>query len=179
MSQSNTDAAVTADEIVAKTVWPTIGATSAGRWVGQLAGSRIGVGNKFFTLGTLMAVVTIPVSLAVYAWQLMPFVCRRYTLTNRRIVIRRGSSAPNEKSSTEKSTDLDAFDAIDVKVLPGQDWLHTGELIFRQGGAEVLRLSGVPRPEVFRRVCLMSRDAVVSVRKTVEEQQSAASQSGA
>jgi len=174
MSQSNTDAAVTADEITAKTVWPTIGATSAGRWVGQLAGSKIGVGNKFFTLGTLMAVVTIPISLAVYAWQLMPLVCRRYTLTNRRIVTRRGYSAVDEKSA-----DLDAFDAIEVKILPGQDWLHTGELIFRQGETEVLRLSGVPRPEVFRRVCLMSRDAVMSVHKTVEEQQSAASQSSA
>ena len=46
------------------TVWPGIGSMSLGRWVGGLAGSRLGYG--FFTLGKLLALVTIPLSLVVY-----------------------------------------------------------------------------------------------------------------
>ncbi|MCD4728242.1 MAG: PH domain-containing protein, partial [Pirellulales bacterium] len=64
-------------EVTCKVVWPTIGATRAGRLVGRLAAVRFGVG-EFFTLGKLLAVASIPLSLAVFAWQLMPFVCRRY-----------------------------------------------------------------------------------------------------
>jgi len=73
------------------TVWPTIAATAAGRWVGRLCALRLGYG--FFTLGKLMAPATIPLSLAVFGWQLMPWVCRRYALTSRRILIQKGLSA--------------------------------------------------------------------------------------
>ena len=156
------------DEVNAMTVWPTIGATAPGRMVGRLAAIRIGLGG-FFTVGTALAVATIPVSLAVYAWQLLPFLCRRYTVTNRRIVVRRGYSA-----AEDRSLDLDAFDTIDVEVLPGQQWLHAGELVFRQQGTEVLRLSGVSRPEVFRQVCLKARDALTTVREVRQLQEAAA-----
>ncbi len=153
-------------EVTAKTVWPTIGAVAAGRLVGRLAGVRAGWGG-FFTLGKLLAVATLPVTLAVYARQLMPRVCRRYTLTDRRIIILKGLTAVEEKS-----IDLDGFDAIDVEILPGQEWLHAGELIFRREGTEVFRLSGVSRPDVFRQVCLGARTALLSARRVFEEQQS-------
>ena len=155
------------DEVNSMTVWPTIGATTPGRMVGRLAAIRIGLGS-FFTLGTALAAATIPISLAVYAWQLLPFLCRRYTVTNRRIVIRRGYSAADDRS-----IDLDAFDAIDLEILPGQQWLHAGELVFRHEGTEVFRLSGVSRPEVFRQVCLKARDALVSVREVRQLQETA------
>ncbi|HYW78262.1 MAG TPA: PH domain-containing protein [Thermoguttaceae bacterium] len=149
------------------TVWPTIGANEFGRLVGRLAGIRIGLGS-FFTLGTVFAVLTIPISLAVFAWQLMPVVCRRYTLTDRRILIRKGLSAIEETG-----IDLDEFDAIEVRVLPGQAWLRSGDLIFQREGTEVLRLRGVSRPEVFRQVCLNVQDALLSVRRVVQEQEAA------
>jgi hypothetical protein len=95
----------------------------------------------------------------------MPYICRRYTLTNRRIIIRRGLQPLDAKW-----VDLDGFDAIEVEVLPGQEWLHAGELIFKRGLTEVLHLSGVSRPEVFRQVCLNSQNALLSVRKVVEQQ---------
>ena len=151
----------------AMTVWPTIGANEFGRLVGRLAGIRIGLGS-FFTLGTVFAVLTIPISLAVFAWQLMPVVCRRYTLTDRRILIRKGLSAIEETG-----IDLDEFDAIEVRVLPGQAWLRSGDLIFQREGTEVLRLRGVSRPEVFRQVCLNVQDALLSVRRVVQEQEAA------
>ena len=151
-------------EVTCKVVWPTIGATRAGRLVGRLAEVRIGWG-EFFTLGKLLAVAMIPLSVAVFAWQLMPFVCRRYTLTNRRIIIRKGLSAVGGPW-----INLDEFDSIQIEVLPGQQWLHAGELIFRRGNREVFRLSGVSRPETFRHVCLTARTALLSVRTVLEQQ---------
>jgi hypothetical protein len=152
------------DEVDAMTIWPTIGAHPLGRLVGRLCASRIGLG-KFFTLGKVWTVATIPLSLAVFFWQLMPYICRRYTLTNRRIIIRRGLQPLDEKW-----IDLDGFDSIEVKILPGQEWLHAGELSFKRGESEVLHLSGVSRPEVFRQVCLDAQKAFLSVREVLERQ---------
>jgi hypothetical protein len=151
-------------EVTCKVVWPTIGATAAGRLVGRLADVRIGVG-RFFTLGKLLALATIPISVAVFAWQLMPYVCRRYALTNRRIIIRKGLMPVDERW-----IDLDEFETIDLEILPGQHWLHAGNLIFRHGGQEVLHLAGVSRPEIFRHVCQSARDALLSVRNVVQQQ---------
>lgn len=152
------------DEADAVTIWPTIGAHPLGRLVGRLCAIKIGLGG-FFTLGKIWALATIPLSLAVFFWQLMPYICRRYTLTNRRIIIRRGLQPLDAKW-----IDLDGFDAIKIKVLPGQEWLHAGELIFKRGEIEVLRLSGVSRPEVFRQVCLTAQKTILSVREVVEQQ---------
>jgi hypothetical protein len=152
------------DEIEAMTVWPTIGANPLGRLVGRLCASKIGLG-EFFTLGKLWALVTIPLSLAVYFWQLMPYICRRYTLTNRRVIVRRGLQPQDVQW-----VDLDGFDTIDIQVLPGQQWLHCGDLVLKRGGSEVLRLAGVSRPEVFRHVCLNTRGAFLSVREVTQKQ---------
>jgi hypothetical protein len=57
-----------------------------------------------------------------------------------------------------------------VKILPGQDWLHAGDLVFRRGGLEVLCLAGVPRPEILRRMFETARTALVSVREVAQRQ---------
>ena len=133
--------------------WPTITATTPGRLVGRLAALGPGFGT-ILTQGVLLSVVTLPISLAVYAWQLMPFVARRYRLTDRRIVIQRGLT-PIEHASIA----YEGFDALEVETLPGQAWLHAGELVFRRDGQEVFRLSGVSRPKIFRQVCLDAQNA--------------------
>ncbi len=141
-------------ETTCKVAWPSIGAFQAGRLVGRLAASKSGVGP--LTLGNLWAAATIPLSLAVYAWQLMPYVCRRYALTNRRIIVRKGLMPVDERW-----INLTEFDSIEIEILPGQQWLHCGEMIFKRNGGEVLRLSGVPRPEVFRVACMNVRTAML------------------
>jgi hypothetical protein len=148
-------------EVTCRVVWPTIGATRLGRFVGQAAAVRIGFG-EFFTLGKLLALATIPLALAVFAWQLMPYVCRRYVLSNRRIIIRRGLMPVDEQW-----IEFDEFETVDVEILPGQEWLHTGDVVFRRSGNEVLRLSGVPRAEMFQRLCQTSQTALLSVRDIV------------
>ena len=145
------------------TVWPGIASMSLGRWVGRVGGIRIGVG--FFTLGKLWALATIPFSLAVYVWRLMPWVCRRYTLTNRRLIIQLGLTAKNGPS-----IGLDEFEAIEVAVLPGQNWLHAGDLVFARDGKEVFRLRGVSRPEGFRHACLKAQNALIRGRQVAEQQ---------
>jgi len=154
-------------ESTISTVWPTIGATGVGRWVGRLAG--FAPSWDFLRLfGKLMAALTIPVSLVVFFWQLMPYLARRYRLTNFRIAIDKGL-----KPSLEKDIALTDFDAIDVEVLPGQDWLHSGELVFRQSGQEVFRLSGVGRPAVFRQACLKARTSLLATQQVLAAQATA------
>jgi hypothetical protein len=151
-------------EVPCKVVWPTIGATALGRLVGRLSAIRLGWG-ELFTLGKLLAVATLPLTLLVYFWQLTPYGCRRYMLTNRRIIVRKGLMAVDQRW-----IGFEEFDAIDIEVLPGQEWLHAGDLVLRRGGVEVLRLAGVPRPESVRQVCLNMRSALLSVRSVVEHQ---------
>jgi hypothetical protein len=151
-------------EVPSVTIWPTIGALPAGRLVGRLAETRLGWG-EWFTVGKLLALATIPISLSVFCWQLMPYVCRRYTLTNRRILIRRGLLPADEHWIS-----LDEFDAVAIDVLPGQDWLHAGDVVFKRAGNEVLRLPGVSRPEVFRHMCLTTQEAMLSVRDVLRRE---------
>jgi hypothetical protein len=150
-------------EVTSMTIWPTIASYSLGRTVGRLSANR--AGWRFFTLGNVLAAVTIPISLAAFAWRLLPFVARRYTLTNRRVVVQKGLSKVEEKS-----IGLDEFDSIEVRVAPGQEFFHAGDLIFKRGGEEALRLCGVSRPEPFRQVCLKAQTALLSVRKVLEQQ---------
>ncbi len=124
---------------------------------------RTGVG--FFTLGKLFALLTIPISLSVYAWRLMPYRARRYTLTNRRVVVQKGL-----RPADERAIDLDAFDTIQVEVQPGQAWLRAGDLVFQHDGRQVFRLPGVPRPVPFRETCIKAQTALLSIRQVLQEQ---------
>jgi hypothetical protein len=128
-----------------------------------LAGLRMGWG--IFTLGNLMTLVTIPISLAVFAWQLMPYLCRRYSVTNQRLIIRRGLSAREERW-----INLDDFDTIEIEVLPGQESLRAGDIVFKHGGIEAFRFAGVSCPASVRQACLKARNAVILVRRVLQQQ---------
>ena len=155
------------NETTVRTVWPTIAATGVGRLVGRLADVKLGLGS-FLTLGNLAALATIPISLAVFAWQLMPMICRRYKLTTRQIIIQNGLTAVDGPA-----IGLDEFDSIEIELLPGQAWHHAGELLFLRAGSEVFRLSGVSRPEPFRHLCLETKTAVSSIQNVLCEQAAA------
>jgi hypothetical protein len=110
-----------------------------------------------------MAPLMIPPAIGLFAWGLMPGVCRRYRLTNRRVIVEKGL-----RGVEERSVSLDGFDSIEVQVLPGQEWFPAGELIFRKGTQETLRLNGVSRPETFRQTCLKARMSFVGVKKAMQ-----------
>ena len=105
---------------------------------------------RLFNLGKLFAAF-IPASMII----------RRYTLTNRRIVVQRGMRAVDESW-----VELDRFDAIDLEVLPGQEWYPAGNLVFRRGPIETFRLDGVSRPETFRQTCLKAQMGYIGSRQS-------------
>jgi hypothetical protein len=91
----------------------------------------------------------------VPAW----LIIRRYTLTNRRVVIQRGL-----RTVEESWVELDRFDSIEVEVLPGQEWYKAGNLLFRRGQIETFRLDGISRPETFRQTCLKAQMGYIGAR---------------
>ncbi|NLS94102.1 MAG: PH domain-containing protein [Planctomycetaceae bacterium] len=157
------DAESPSPEIVAMTVWPSIAAYPLGRQVGRLC-SLAGVG-KFFTIGKLMALLTIPVSLLLFFWRLAPGVARRYVLTDRRVVVQKGLGAVETES-----IGLADFDTIALEIQAGQQFLRAGDLVFQASGKPVLRLPGVQHPEGFRQACLRAQQASVAVSRIVAEQ---------
>ncbi|HMP06964.1 MAG TPA: hypothetical protein PJ982_11480, partial [Lacipirellulaceae bacterium] len=96
-------------EVTIAYVWPTLGATAYGRWWGRRFANPIGI-TLFgipLTLGRLMALVSIPFILPLYFHMLVPRLpgivfgfpnpaCRRYRLTNRRVLVERLILAKDE-----------------------------------------------------------------------------------
>jgi hypothetical protein len=151
-------------EVTIMTVWPTIAANPLGRALGRMYTNRAGIG-PIFTVGKLKMLLTIPVALVLFGLSLAPWACRRYRLTNRRVIIQN-----RPRPVDERWIGLDEFDAIDVVVLPGQEWYPAGDLIFRRGKVETFRLSGVSRPETFRQTCLKAQRSYVGVRRALERE---------
>jgi hypothetical protein len=151
-------------EATIMTVWPTLAAWPIGRTLGSLYSIRVGIGNVL-TIGNLIAALSIPLAIGLFFLSLAPGICRRYTLTNRRVIVRKGLTAVDERWVS-----LDNFDQIDVQILPGQQWFRAGEMIFRKGKLETFRLSGVSRPETFRQTCLKAQLAHTQVAKVRELQ---------
>jgi hypothetical protein len=151
-------------EVTVMTVWPSIAANPVGRALGRMYAIRAGLGN-FLTIGKLMMALTIPVALGLYFFRLAPFACRRYRLTNRRVLILNGPTGV-----AERAIGLDEFDTVDLVVLPGQEWYKAGELIFRRGTIEALRLRGVSRPETFRQTCLKAQRSRAGVNRALQLQ---------
>jgi hypothetical protein len=144
-------------EATVMTVWPSIAALGIGRWIGRMC--LLG-GKSPFAIGKLMAVLLIPLAINVFLHMLSPWGARRYRLTNRRVIVESGL-----RPVEERSVGFDRFDAIDVEVLPGQEWFPAGNLIFKKGAVETFRLAGVSRPETFRQTCLKAQKSFVAVKK--------------
>ena len=143
-------------EVTIMTVWPSSSLFRLGRALGGLYAIGAGVGG--FTLGRLFMALTVPLALVLYFARLAPGICRRYRLTNRRLVVEQGLSGRELRA-----VELDDFDGIEIRVLPGQAWYHAGEMIFAKGPVETFRLHAVSRPEAFRHVCLNAQRSYVAV----------------
>jgi hypothetical protein len=158
-------------EVTVMTVWPSLSATTFGRWWGRLYAQDVGfrVFGVPLTLGRLMALASIPFMLPLYFLMRVPRIfffvgprnplCWQYRLTNRRVVVE------NFLAGEIKSVALDRFDSIEIVVEPGQAWFKAGDLVFRQGSTETFRIWAVPRPETFRHTCLKARMSFVGVQQ--------------
>ena len=153
-------------EVTVMTVWPSIAAYPSGQFLGWLYSWKW-PDVYIFRVGNLLALLSIPHALALYVYRILPWVGIRYTLTNRRIVVRRGLTGVDHKS-----IDLDRFNSIDIDVKWGQAWFHAGDLVFKLNGVETFRLPGVSRPEAYRSTCLHSQRSHAGVKKALQRQMS-------
>src|SRR5207237_3903866 len=104
-------------------------------------------------MASLGRVLTRTIVLAPLAWlvmslgyfgKLLPFAARRYTLTNRRLMIRRGL-----KGKPGQDVALGAIDEVRVKTDANSDFFRAADLEIVSNGQVVLTLRGVPEPEGF------------------------------
>lgn len=151
-------------ETTIMTVWPSVAQYTLGRILGGLYAIRF-PDVYIFRLGNLLALLFIPVSLVLFFMRVAPGTGRRYTLTNRRVIVHRGLQIEEERS-----VGLDRFDAIEIVVRPGQEWYEAGDLVFKLGPTETFRLEGVSRPDTFRAACIKAHMAYVGVKKAVGRQ---------
>lgn len=92
----------------------------------------------------------------VYFGKLLPFAATRYTLTNRRIMIRKGL-----KGKPKKEVALADIDDVRVVTDGNSTFFRAGTIEIIQKGQVVLSLPGVPEPDSFRQAILNTRNAWV------------------
>ncbi|MCS7044973.1 MAG: PH domain-containing protein [Gemmataceae bacterium] len=93
---------------------------------------------------------------ACYFSKVLPVTMTRYTLTNRRLMIRKGW-----KGIVKSEVPLSQID--DVRLAPGSvnDFFRAADLEIISQGQVVMRLAGVPDPESFRHAILSACSAWV------------------
>lgn len=114
-----------------------------------------GLGRRLI-LSYLAAPLGWFVMLPFYFLKILPFVARRYTLTNKRLMVQRGlwPLAVQEVPLTD-------IDEVRVKKDDNSDFFRAGDLEIISKDQVVLTLAGVPEPEAFRHAILNARNAWV------------------
>lgn len=145
------------------TVYPSISAFGLGRGLGSLYDCiplRI-MGVRLSNL--LFVLPTAPLPALMYFWQKV--FGQRYVLTNRSFQI--WHSLGNRKITQVALTDVTG---VIVRELPGQQFYKAGELVLvgGKGNDEIMTLSGVPYPHIFRQTILEARDSRQQVAKSLE-----------
>lgn len=121
-------------EAMIREVWPSVAASGG---LATLAQKLM----KSIVLAPLGWLLLAP----LFGKKLMPFVCKRYTLTNRRLMIRRGlKPAPVHEVAL---ADIDDVRLVSDSYDP---FYRAGTLEVVAKGQVVLTLPGVPEPEGFR-----------------------------
>lgn len=160
------------DEVTSMAVWPTITALHTppfnrlGITLGKMYSIKAGCGSVL-TVGNMLVLLSIPIALQMFIFSLLPGICRRYRLTNRRVIVERRKFSFSSPWVEEMAVALDNFDDIEIVVLKGQDWYPAGDLVFKNGEVETFRLLGVSRPETFRQTCLKARASFVGVQQAL------------
>jgi hypothetical protein len=121
-------------------------------------------------MASLGRVLTRTIVLAPLAWLIMfpgyfskvlPGLARRYSLTNRRLMIRRGV-----KGKPGQEVKLADIEDVRIKTDANSDFFRAADLeILGEGGKVILTLRGVPEPDGFRHAILNACNAWVPGRK--------------
>ena len=121
-------------EALIREAWPSVAAYPA-----------IASFGRFCIQSYVLAPLGWFLMLPVYFLKILPFVATRYTLTNRRVMIRRGllPVAAHEVA-------LAQIDQVNLMADSNSDFYRSATLEIISGGKVLLALKGVPEPEGFR-----------------------------
>lgn len=130
-------------EALIRQVWPSVAAYPAVAGVGRaLTNTIIGA-----PLGWLMMA-------PFYFLKVLPILGRRYTLTNRRLMVRRGIQAkPGDQVA------LSDIEDVHIARDANSDFYRAADLEIKSCGKTALVLKGVPEPESFRHSILQAVQA--------------------
>jgi hypothetical protein len=126
-------------EAIIREVWPSV--TDASPALAALCEKM----QRTILLAPLAWLLLAP----LYFKKVLPFIARRYTLTNRRLMVQRGlRPAPTEQ--------VPLADIDDVRLVPGSanGFYRSGTLEVLARGKVEITLRGVPEPESFRHAVL-------------------------
>jgi hypothetical protein len=122
-------------EAMIREVWPSV--TASGPAIPSLARAL----QKSIILAPLGWLLLLP----LFVKRIMPFICTRYTLTNRQLMIQRGL-----KPAPAHSLRLQDIDDVRVVDSTRDRFYLSATLEVISGGKVALTLPGVPEPEGFR-----------------------------
>jgi len=122
-------------EAIIREVRPTVVGASSGL---ALLGEKL---TRTIILAPLAWLLLAP----LFFKKIMPFVCKRYTLTNRRLMIQSGL-----KPTPAQSVDLAEIDGVRLDPASYSPFYRSGTLEVLSKGEVKLKLFGVPEPESFR-----------------------------
>jgi uncharacterized membrane protein YdbT with pleckstrin-like domain len=125
--------------------WPSVASAPAIAGLGLM-----------LTRTIILAPLAWVIMAAVYFGKLSPFIAKRYTLTNRRLMIRRGW-----KGTPQQEVPLEKIDDVRVVHDMNSSFFRAGTLEVLHDGQVALRLPGVPEAEAFKIAILNARNAWV------------------
>ena len=131
-------------EALIREAWPTVAGISPG---GAAVAKKL---MQTYLLAPLGFLVLLPLFMLKFA----PFLCRRYTLTNRRLMIQRGLKPAPTHQVALADIDEVRFEPNDVDA-----FYVSGTITILSKGQIVLTLPGVPEPEGFRQTLVSAKTA--------------------
>jgi hypothetical protein len=125
--------------------WPSVASVPACAALGQK-----------LTRTIVLAPLAWIIMAGVYFGKLLPFLATRYTLTNRRLMIRRGW-----KATVTHEIPLAKIDEVRVVNDAHSDFFRASTLEILEAGKVAMKLPGTPEAEAFRIAILSARNAWV------------------
>jgi hypothetical protein len=104
---------------------------------------------EYMLRSIILAPVAWIILLFLFGKKFSPFICKRYTLTNRRLMVQRGLKP-------HPVQEIALADIDDVRQVPGTyyDFFQAGSLEIVSRSKGNLTLGGVPEPESFRQAII-------------------------
>ncbi len=125
-------------------------------WPSVAAAPGIAGLGRALTRTIILAPLAWLIMSVVYFGKLLPFAATRYTLTNRRLMIRKGWQA-----TPTHEIPLAKIDEVRVVNDAHADFFRAGTIEVLEGGKVALTLAGCPEADAFRIAILSARNAWV------------------